>query len=241
MKSGFTFGPKCSWDFDMHVEKIPALKDATRRRTTFTVPGRNGDLHCTENAFTNYQQSYECYFHSERPAPEQAHAIKSWLHSTGAYQRLEDTYDPKYYRMATFVGPLDIENHLNKYGRCTVYFDCAPQCFLKSGEHATVLSASGSIYNHTNFTALPIIYVYGKGAGTVTVGGVKVQIKDMTDQLIFDCEMQNAYRQVGQGTPENKNSSIYAPVYPTLLPGDNVVSFTGGVTKIEIIPRWWEL
>lgn len=241
MSNYFCFGDHSSKDFDMHIEKIPAIKGATRKRTTVSVAGRNGDLHYDEDAFTNYKQPYECYFHGELPTPEQAHAIKAWLSSTGEYLRLEDTYDPKYYRMATFVGPLDVNNHLNKYGRCTVYFDCAPQCFLKSGEFPITFSQSGVIFNPTNKKALPLIKVYGPGgSGTVTVGSVTVTIKSIDGELILDCELEDAYKFV-DGELSNENGNIHAPNFPVLLPGENAVSFAGTITKIEIVPRWWEL
>lgn len=241
MQDGFLFGEKSTREFDMHVEKIPALKGAIRKRTTVSVAGRNGDLHYVENAFQNYTQPYECYFHGNEPTPKQAHAVKGWLLGSGGYQRLEDPYDPEHFRLAAFAGPLDVENQLNKYGRCVVNFDCAPQSFLKSGEFPIDFQSAGTIDNPTDFTALPLIYVYGMGSGTVSVGNAMVTIHEIEDVLILDSDLQNAYRQVGEGAPENKNSCIYAPTFPELLPGSNGVTWTGDITHIEIIPRWWEL
>lgn len=241
MQNGFTFGDRSTSDFSMHVEKFPAQTGAQRKVSTVAVPGRNGDLHFLENAFSNYTQPYLCYFHSDLPMPEQAHAVKAWLLGDGSYRRLEDVYDPNHFRLAAFHGPFDIENILNKYGRCTINFDCAPQSFLKSGENAVTFSAAGTLYNPTAYTALPLITVYGEGAGTVTIGGVTVTIKAITDPIILDCDMQNAYSQPEEGAPENQNSNIRAVPFPSLSPGDNVIAFTGGITKIEIIPRWWEL
>lgn len=240
MSNYFRFGGKSTRDFGMHIEKFPSIMGATRKRTTVSVAGRNGDLHYTENAFTNYKQPYECYFHGERPTPEQAHAIKAWLQNSGEYLRLEDTYDPTHYRMATYIGPLDITNHLNKYGRCTVYFDCAPQCFLKSGDLPVTFTAQGSIFNKTNQIALPLITVYGTGAGTVTIGDVTVEIKAVEDQMVLNCELQDTYK-LTDGVMVNQNLNIYAPDFPVLEPGDNVITFSGNVTRLEIVPRWWEL
>lgn len=241
MQSGFKFGNKATWDFDMHVEKFPAQNVAARKMQTVEVPGRNGALHFLQDAFGNYTQPYNCYFHSRIPAPAQAHAVKAWLLSSGAYQRLEDTYDPEHFRLAAFNGPLNIENILNRYGRCTVNFDCDPRSFLKSGEHALTFTSAGQLVNPTEFTALPLITVYGTAAGTVTVGTATVTINSIADPIILDCEHQNAYSQPGEGAPENKNGSIKAIPFPALAPGTNPVAFTGGITKIEIIPRWWEL
>lgn len=241
MQDGFKFGGKSTAEFSMHAEKYPTMGGAKRKRTTISVAGRNGDLHYTEDAFTNYPQRYECYFHGEKSAPEVAHAVQAWLMNSGAYRRLEDPYDPTHFRLATFAGPLDIENQFNQYGRCVVEFDCAPQSFLKSGEFPVAFSAAGALFNPTMFAAKPMITVYGNGAGTVTVGGVTVTIHTIEEEMVLDCEMLNAYRQLGDGAVENKNSYISAPEFPELAPGSNTVAWTGDITKVEIIPRWWEL
>lgn len=241
MLNGFTFGDRSTWEFDMHVEKYPRISVPKRKMQTYTVPGRNGDLHVMEDAWENYTQPYEVYFHGKLPAPEQAHAIVAWLFGPAGYRRLQDAYDPNHYRMAICKGPLDIENKLNKYGRCTILFDCAPQSYLLEGEAAVSFSVPDRLFNPTMFPAQPIITVYGTGAGTLTVGSVVVDIKEITDPIILDCGRMQAYSQPGEGAPVNRNGSIYAPVFPVLSPGENVIAFAGGITKAEIIPRWWTL
>ena len=84
--------------------------------------------------------------------------------------------------------------------------------------------------------SLPLNTLYGNGSGTLSVGDTVVTIKDMSGSLTLDCDLQDAY----QGT-QNKNSSISAPSFPVLETGDNIISFTGGVNRVEIIPRWWHL
>ena len=242
MKSRFTFAGRSSEEFYLTVEKLPIISAPAKKYSTISVPGRNGDLHIEEKAFQNYTQPYECYFHApDLTAPEVAHAIKGWLMGSRGPQKLRDTYDPSYFHNATFLGPIDIERLLNEYGRCVISFDCAPQAFLVSGQERKVFTVAGSLHNPTAFSAQPLITVYGSGAGSVTVGNATVQIKEMVDMLILDCDTQNAYRQLGEGAPENKNRTIYAPVFPELTPGDNPVSWNGAVERVEIVPRWWTL
>lgn len=238
MINGFMYAGKCSIDFGLLVEHYPAQKAPERKRTTVSIPGRNGDLHYDEGAYENYTQSYECGFYCRR-TPEHAHAIKEWLLSSGAYQRLEDVYDPGHFRLASYAGPMDIENKLNKIGKCTISFDCKPQTFLCSGEAAITYTSPGQLYN-ANMTALPLITVYGSGDGTVAVGDRVVRIIGQTDTIILDCDMQNAYNEAN-GIVLNRNSYISATDFPRLLPGDNVIGWSGGVTKLEIVPRWWTL
>lgn len=237
MRDGFTFGQYSTWDFDMHVEKFPVQISPRRRRETYTIPGMNGNLHSTEDTFENYTQSYECYFHGEALTPAQAHAIKGWLSVSGEYLRLEDVYDPDHFRKATFAGPLNVINILNRYGRCTVKFDCAPQSFLKSGEVATVFRSSGTINNPTMFPSKPLMKVTGSGSGSISINGTTITINSLSKTIIFDCESQNAYSEPAV----NQNGNISAPKFPVLVPGNNSVILSGGVASIEIIPRWWEL
>lgn len=241
MRDGFRFGDHATWDFDTHVEKYPRISVPARKMQTFSVAGRNGDLHIMEDAWDNYTQPYEIYFHGELPSPEQAHEIAAWLFGTAGYQRLEDVYDRDIYRMAICKGPLDIENRINKYGRCTIHFDCAPQSFLKNGEFPVCFQTAGKLHNGTSFPAQPIITVYGTDAGTVTIGSTVVEIKAISDPIILDCEQMQAYSQPGEGAPENQNGNIHAPKFPVLAPGNNTIAFTGGITQIQIIPRWWTL
>ena len=242
MVDGFTYGSQSTADFNMHAEKIPVLNGAKRRFTTFTVPGRNGSLHIDEGVYENYTQPYECYFHDPvKSSPELAHEIRAWLMSEGGYRKLIDAYDPTHYHMAFFAGPLDVDNRLNKYGKCVVNFDFNPKAYLISGEEAVAFDAAGTLANPTAFPAEPIIHVYGSGSGTVSVNGTTVTIREIEDVITLDCEMHNAYRQVGDGAAENKNNSISAPVFPHLSAGENGITFDGDITRVEIIPRWWEL
>lgn len=237
MSYGFCFNGRRASEFGLVVEKLPAINAPARKRSAVSIPGRNGDLHYDENAFHNYNQPYECWFRGTVPTPEQAHIISSWLLSTAAGSRLEDGYDPKYYRMATFSGPMDIENILNRFGRCTITFECAPQSFLKSGDIPMTFSAAAVVYNPTAFPAQPRITIHGSGAGTLTVGERIVEIRSIPDgSLVLDCETMDAYWE-----GNNRNSCIYAPEFPELVPGNNAISWTGGINSIEIIPRWWTI
>ena len=239
MSHFFCFGERCSLDFDMHIEKLPTISGPTRRRTTVTVAGRNGDLHYDEDTYSNYKQSYECYFHGKHPTAEQTHLIREWLTASGGYLRLEDTYDRTHFRMASFVGPLDVDNYFNKYGRCKITFDCAPQAFLKSGENPVLFMQSGLIHNATGKVSLPLIKVVCHGDGGVIIGNKHIEIKDMDGALYLDSETENAYS-LNDGIMEYKNAQIYAKYFPHLDPGANSVVLLGNVTNVEIIPRWWE-
>lgn len=238
MDDYFEFNGRSTREFGMVVEKRPNQNAPKRRRTAVTIPGRNGELHLDEDAFENIDAAYQVWFRDELPTPAQAHAVKSWLLSPKGYSRLEDKYDPDHFRLASFAGPMDIADILGRYGRCKIKFDCDPRCFLKSGEIPINLESDSTIVNPTEFVSQPLLRVYGNDAGTVTVAGVTVQILAMTTGMILDCENELAYAMGDVG--QNLDGDIYAPIFPKLQPGENRVVFDGGITAVEIIPRWWE-
>lgn len=224
-------------DLRVVVEHYPAQPRPQQRYEVQTVPGRNGTLLLAENAYQNYTQPYDVYISAERPGlPRAARAVVAWLCAPTGYQRLEDSYEPDVFRLAYFAGPLDISNILNRYGRATLEFNCKPQRYLKEGELTVTLSHSGASLYNPGMEALPLITVYGTGPGTLTAGGRTVQIKSLDGSLTLDSEIQDAYK----GTL-NKNSTISTPEFPVLPPGESPVTWTGGIQRVEIVPRWWVL
>lgn len=242
MPNGFWFGGIHCGQYGLTVEKYPALRGQTRRRSITSVSGRNGDLRTPDGSFSNSNAVYSCYFHGHAPTPEQTHQIRAWLMGTSGYQRLEDVYDPQYFRLAAFDGPLDVDNILNEYGRCQITFDCKPQCWLKSGEQPISIKESGTcLLNPTLFPAKPLITVHGTDAGKLMIGKYAVSFLEAPESIILDSEIQNAYSLTEDGTAVSKNNAIYAMPFPELVAGESLVTWDGGITGVEIIPRWWQL
>ncbi len=237
MRNGFTFGNQNSWDFALRVEKLPRIGSPKRRVTAITVPGRSGNLHIDEGVYDSYQQPYECYFHGKSPTAEQAHAIKRWLMSGGGPQKLTDVHDPKHYHMAFFTGPLDVDNILNKYGRCVITFEVDPRAYLISGNEPITFTEPNRLSNLTGYPAQPLIRVTYSGEGELHIGTYTVRLYDTAaGELTIDCETMDAYR---DGEP--RNHFIGCEDFPVLVPGSNAITWTGGIQSVEITPRWWVL
>lgn len=229
---------RSSDDVHVIVERYPSVELAGRKLDTQSVPGRNGDLLFLQPAYQNYIQSYEIYVSAERlRLPRAMREVANWLCGPSGYQKLEDSYDAETYRRAYYAGPLDVESVLHRFGRATIEFNCQPQRFLRVGDLPVQAAQEQVLLNPTAFAALPLITVTGAGAGTLTVGSVTVTINSMPrGAVVLDSDTQNAY--LGA---VNLNSTISAPEFPTLPAGESAVRWTGGITGVEIIPRWWTL
>lgn len=221
------------------VEYYPPLDRPRRKFTKIEIPGRTGDIVIFEDAWEDYEQDYEIYAGSGSAgdAPTQFNDIMEWLHSANGYARLEDTYDTTVYRKAYYVGPTDVENVLNRFGKATIKFICQGKRFLKTGETAITVSASNtSISNPTAFASRPKIVVNGSSSGTLTVGGTLVTLNSIDTGMIIDCEKMTVTNSAGT---TNLNSYMVLGDFPTIPSGSSVVKFTGGVTKLTITPNWY--
>lgn len=228
-----------SLDFRIQVEHPPGYDTPSRDYEIVHVPGRNGDVIIDKKSYQNITRTYPISIGDpEQNFADLANTISEWLHSASGYARLEDTYEPNYYRMASYIEETNIENILFHGGRATINFTCKPQRYLKIGERPIVFQGNrGVLKNPTRFDALPIIQVTGSGAATIKIGVYEVQISNIGGSITINSEIQDAYSDA-----INRNSSVYLPNgFPKLNKGDNIIVATGSITKLEIIPGWWTL
>ena len=232
MRHYLWFNGKSSSHFGLYISGEQTFNAPERDVESIDIPGRNGSLTISRGRFKNLTVSYPVFIRQD--FSQNAAAARAWLLGVDGYARLEDTYHPDSYRLARFLGPLDFTmRFLNYSGEATLSFDCQPQRFFKSGEQVLSGVNGGSLFN-PGFPAKPLIKVSGTGAGYLHIGAYTVQLLSLDGYVMLDCDMQNAYKDT-----LNKNSTISAPEFPVLQPGENTIAWDGGVTAVEVTPRWW--
>lgn len=103
-------------------------------------------------------------------------------------------------------------------------------------ETPTVFSAAGSITNPTDFASRPLIRVYGTGDGTLTVGNKTITLTDIDEYIVIDSMLMDCYK----GTL-NQNAKVALTEFPMFKPGVNNLAYTGDITGLEVLGRWWTL
>ena len=188
------------------VERIPNRYVPTRRFSPQQVAGRNGNILLVDKAFPNVEQEYEVYLSAEAQGlPTVARACAEWLMGPDGYCRLEDSYDTTVYREAFLMGGFDIENILNKFGRCTITFSCKPQKYLLTGDTPISIPAGS----------------------TTTYTGSSVQFDGITGASITSLSTTITPTQSGSGDPSPTNvrpitglTGLSVYVSPTQDPDD---------------------
>lgn len=200
-----------------------------------TIPGRNGDLIWETGSYENRGASASC-FCLQKDVERAVSSAGRFLMSKKGYRRLETSDDPDHYWMARVENSPQIAMRLRTLAPFEIGFDCKPQRFVKAGENAIVFQQNGSFFNQYGQIALPFITLYGQGAGRLTIGDCAVEVKALDGTLCLDSDTQNAYNDSG-----NQNLNINAPAFPVLGDGEIPIAFSGGIERVEIVPRWWEL
>ena len=229
------FNNKSSADCRIQVAHPPGYAYPERDYTITHIPGRNGDIIQDNGCYKNVERTYEVSF--EVPNEDfatYANAVSAWLHSTTGYARLEDSYEPNYYRMATYQESNIFENLYNQAGTATIVFECKPQRFLKTGDNIITIQNSLTIMNPTGFEAYPLFKVTGT-SGVLTVNGNSITFSSIDGFVMLDCELQDAYKE-----NINKNSTI-SGTFPVLKTGSNTISWTGDISSVTMKPRWWTI
>lgn len=232
------FNNVSSKDYHIQVEHPPEYVFPKRDYIIQHVPGRNGDIVLDTGSYQNAKRTYQIAVGSfEENYTTMVNKISEWLHSASGYARLEDSYEPEYYRLAMYEDEGTIENIFGQAGRTTISFNCKPQRFLKSGDILATFNKGGTLSNPTNFTSLPVITVKGNGNGVFRIGDFTVIISEINSEIVIDSEIQDCY-----SGSNNRNSYVKLNNgFPKIIAGENEISFSGGITSMEVIPKWWTL
>lgn len=225
------------------VEHYPQRFFPKRKYLVQTVPGRSGDIVTPESddAFSNYSQPYSVFLDSKAPGLSQAsRGLAEWLLGNPGYQRLEDSYDPDFYRMAYYTGGEQFLNWFNEYGQGTLTFNCAPKRFYKSGEEEMIAIKNAKIYSPSPFKSHPIYKITGSGNATITVTDKNSNSKTFTINNISGTATIDSERHTAVGSSnQNWNSKVQSPYENLYLDSESSVTWNSAVTSLIIIPRWW--
>lgn len=229
------------------VETYPTYNRPARKKDTYQIPGRNGDLVMMQDAWENVRQEYNIIIGdgSVYSSQRDLDGISQWLLSPSGYCELYDDFDKDHYRLAYYAGGFEaVAIARGEAARVKIAFECQPQRYLFTGRAQTVRTASpSSIYNPTLYKSRPLLFIKFAdvdGARTVTVAGTTFTVSaDAPSEIYIDCESMDCY--TAGGSNVNSLVSSSTSEFATLNPGSNVISFGLGVESVWITPRWFDI
>lgn len=229
----FTFGGKDSFQsFGIYIASRPHIPSPERRVTYIDVPGMDSRLRRDEGTYGDITLSVECSFLGDPVS--KISAVKGWLLGSGEAD-LTFSHIPGRKYLAQVVNSIDFEIVLKIASHFVILFNCQPFQYATNNT-PIIISKSMTLTNPGTIASLPIIKVIGSGSGSLTVNGNLVSFSNIDDSVILNSELQETYKDTG--TALVSKSSTKTGDYPVLLPGENTISFSGGITSLEITPNW---
>ena len=217
------------------ISELPPITKPKMRTQIETVDGRDGDI-VTPLGFSAYNKTLKIGLTYNYDIDE----VIDYFNSEG--QVIFSNEPDKYYRYAIY-DQIDFDK-LIRFKEAEVNFHVQPFKFseaemLKTFNFTNASSGSLVIRNNGNIYSRPTIAFYGSGIVNITLNGLQLLSLDMSSNgvIIIDSEAMNAL--APSGILLNRLvTGDYDKIQ--LKVGNNTISFTGSVTKIEIenYSRW---
>lgn len=251
--SDFIFNGVSASSLGLGIERYPAIPMPRKRVTALSIPGRSGDLHIDDGGYDNVAIRYEVWWKNGKAdgfdTSVHAREVTKWLYGAPVGARLEDTYNPGVFRTATFLGGVEIENIMGRFGRTVLEFSCSPQIWLGRGHADGVTFTSkttgiaGLLTNPTPYPTRPLIKIIGSVGGRLQIGdsGMTIRFPGMdTHEFWIDCEEMEAW-EVVDGQEVSSNVWIDDLDFLQILPGVNEVEFPNSFDSVTIWTRAYYL
>lgn len=235
MRNYLIFDGKDCRDYGVYISGSGTYNAPGREYEQIPVPGRDGDLIGLNPRLSNIELTYPAFIYTNFRA--NLAAFRSMLLSRVGYKRLEDTYHPEEFRRAFYRGGAEVEaRSLNDAGQFDITFTCDPRRFLKAGEASREFTSAGTINNPTDFDSKPLIRVYGNG--TLSIGSDTIDVAAGFPYIDIDSEAADCY----YGT-SNANAlvTLRSGDFPLLSSGPTGIGFSGSITAVRIVPKWWRV
>lgn len=223
MKKTLIWNGKTAEQMKLKIISLPPIQVSTERIDEEDIEGRDGTLTYI-NGFTSDEKEVEADYIGNKP-----YEIVNWLQGDGEviFGNLPDRY---YKARINNVVPLQqvIENQLYNL---LIKFKCQPFKYHFEGNEGKTFTISGSVVeNPGTYKSLPLITVYGNGAGALLINGITYTITNIGGSITIDSETKEVLN--------NKGDYVETDNFIELVPGENTIIFSGGITMVEIVPHW---
>ncbi|SQB57832.1 phage tail component [Clostridium perfringens] len=212
------------------VRRSPAIL-ANKNINVINRVGADGDLYEDLGGRKDIIIPVECNFVADNPKTI-FRRVKHWLNNIED-NKLIFTDDPGWFYKVVNVEIGQMEVKFKRKGEFTINFTCRGWQYDLAGDEFLEIENNTMLYNEYDL-AKPELYIEGNGEITITINNNKFKVM-VKDYLYIDSELEIAYRE------KTDCLNIDDGDYPVLTYGENNISFTGNVNKVEIKPRWREV
>lgn len=229
----FNFGSKNSYDdFGILIAQRPSIPSPKRRISTTNIPGRDSNLRFDEKTYEDITLTVECSVKDKQNLANKLDDIKAWLFNAGESNLTFNFQSDKKY-IAQVVNAIDFKQVYKYFSEFPILFNCRPFKYAVDNTVVIINQSKTSVTNPGTIESEPVISIYGSGDIVLKINGEQISFKGITEKVIVNSVIQDCYDDSGN----NLNGKMSGE-FLKLKPGENIIEWSGGVTKIELLPNW---
>lgn len=239
MPGSFIINNVHSDELNSQIQHRPEIYTPKRKVNFIEVKGRSGAVPFDEESYENTPMTLSLFTKGETE-DEVTNKREQIVYAfdSGSYAEFIPYFDSgKIYKAMLSDGP--IFSGSGTYKNILPYsLELTIKPFKYYRNQLKVEVTNGvTLVNPSFYISEPKITLYGSGDSTLTINGKTFVVKNIQEFITIDSEIAHSYKEVnGVITPQD--SKTYTLDYPLFSKGNNVISWTGSITKVEIEPRW---
>lgn len=244
--NSITFGGVNSADFGIYISGEGVFNAPKRDVEMIEIPGRNGAFALDNGRFENIEVTYPAFNYEPDNYDTFMQNLSDFRNAICAqrgYQRLTDTFHPDEYRMATYIGGLEIKPvKYNTASEFNIVFNCKPQRWLTSGETEITVTSGDELTNPTLFESSPLLEV--GGLGTIEFNGFDIEFEGtLYGEIVIANKSMHDLSNTVTVTLDTTKLNIGDPIYPVVkecqiirtLRGKNIFAIIGVDTLVNAL------
>lgn len=218
-----------SKELELFIEHRPCVPIPNRDINEIYIKGR-GTLIEDLGSYGDIQINITFSF-KDRYYYDKISKVKNWLCSIRDHKLIFSDNNDMYYKVKK-VQCENIGRSLKVLGRFTVNFICEPFLYYLNNEEIVLTSDDTFESPEFAYKSEPIITIYGSGDITLYVNSNSIELENLKEYVILDSTLKECYKD-----DENMNSNMYGD-FPSLIQGENSISFKGNINKLKIKTNW---
>ena len=227
-----------SKDMNIKIENDVSFPSPEADIEFVEVLGKDGELAIDNNRLKGVKFSLPIQLRTSNGVSvnDQATDISEWLKGEIGWFPLKFSGQPDFDYIAICYEQFDIKETLKSFGKTVITFRLKPTK-IRNDSTLTEIQNGNTLTNARKKATEPYIKITGTGNIIVQNNGLDWLILTGIEEYIeIDSEVMTAYK--NDLLQNDKMNGLLTPMFPLLESGDNVITWTGTVTKFEIHTRW---
>jgi len=229
----FNFAGKSSYDdYGILISQRPVIPSPKRRVSTINIPGRNSNLRFDEKTYDDIALTVECSVKDRENIADKIDDIKVWLFEAGESDLIFSFQEDKKY-IAQVVNAIDFKQVYKYFSEFPIIFNCRPFKYAVENNIVNIIKTGTTINNPGTIESDPVISIYGSGDIVFKINGRQISLKGVSEKIIVDSVIQDCYDDAGNNLSGNMSGGFLK-----MKPVENIIEWSGNVTKVELLPNW---